>query len=45
VGYKSENSKNQNYDTADLVIHHFDELKVERIRIDLGLIFISQKTP
>ena len=33
VGYKSENSKNQNYDTADLVIHHFDELKVEELEL------------
>ena len=33
VGYKSENSKNQNYDTADLVIHHFDELKVDELEL------------
>ena len=33
VGYKSENSKNQNYETADLVIHHFDELKVEELEL------------
>ena len=33
VGYRSENSKNQNYDTADLVIHHFDELKVEEVEL------------
>ena len=32
VGYKSQNSKNQNYDTADLVIHHFDELEVPKIK-------------
>lgn len=33
VGYKSENSKNQYYETADLVIHHFDELKVEELEL------------
>ncbi|WP_028120834.1 HAD family hydrolase [Epilithonimonas tenax] len=33
VGYKSANSKNQNYETADLVIHHFDELDVEKLKI------------
>lgn len=33
VGYKSENSNNQNYETADLVIHHFDELKVEELQL------------
>lgn len=33
VGYKSENSKNQNYETADLVIHHFDELKVDELEL------------
>ena len=32
IGYKSENSKNQNYETADLVIHHFDELKIEDLK-------------
>lgn len=33
VGYKSVNSRNQNYETADLVIHHFDELKVEELEL------------
>lgn len=33
VGYKSEHSKNQSYETADLVIHHFDELKVEELQL------------
>jgi HAD superfamily hydrolase (TIGR01509 family) len=33
VGYKSVNSKNQNYETADLVIQHFDELKVEELEL------------
>lgn len=33
IGYKSENSKNQNYETADLVIQHFDELKVEELEL------------
>lgn len=28
VGYKSENSKNQNYSLADQVIRHFSELKL-----------------
>ena len=32
VGYKSANSKNQNYELADLVIHHFDQLDVETLR-------------
>ena len=31
VGYKSANSKNQNYELADLVIQHFDELDPTRI--------------
>lgn len=34
VGYKSANSKNQNYELADLVIQHFDELDPTRI-VDL----------
>ncbi len=33
IGYKSENSKNQNYESADLVINHFDELKVESLAL------------
>jgi len=33
IGYKSQNSKNQNYDNADLVIHHFDELKIEELEM------------
>ncbi len=33
VGYKSEHSKNQSYETADLVINHFDELKVEELQL------------
>lgn len=33
VGYKSLNSKNQNYETADLVIHHFDELKIRELEM------------
>ncbi len=33
IGYKSENSKNQNYETADLVIQHFDELSVEALEL------------
>ncbi len=33
VGYKSEHSKNQSYETADLVINHFDELKVEELQM------------
>ena len=33
VGYKSANSKNQNYELADLVIHHFDELEVEKLKV------------
>ena len=33
VGYKSANSKNQNYELADLVIHHFDELDVEKLKM------------
>ena len=33
VGYKSENSKNQNYETADLIIHHFDELDLEMLKL------------
>lgn len=32
IGYKSANSKNQNYEHADLVIHHFDELDVEQLK-------------
>lgn len=31
VGYKSANSKNQNYELANLVIHHFDELDPAKI--------------
>ena len=31
VGYKSANSKNQNYELADMVIQHFDELDPTRI--------------
>ncbi len=34
VGYKSANSKNQNYELADMVIQHFDELDPTRI-VDL----------
>lgn len=33
IGYKSKNSKNQNYKTANLVIHHFDELTVEELEL------------
>lgn len=33
IGYKSANSKNQNYETADLVIHHFNELDVDKLRL------------
>jgi len=33
VGYKSEHSKNQNYELADLVIHHFDELDADQIKM------------
>ena len=33
IGYKSENSKNQNYKTANLVIHHFDELKISELEM------------
>lgn len=33
IGYKSENSKNQNYETADRVIHHFNEIKIDELRM------------
>ena len=33
VGYKSANSKNQNYESADLVIHHFNELDLEKLKL------------
>ena len=33
IGYKSANSKNQNYETANLVIYHFNELDVEKLKL------------
>lgn len=40
VGYKSENSKNQNYETADLVIHHFN--KKDAIWIGSSMAFFEK---
>ncbi|RRQ46644.1 HAD family hydrolase [Chryseobacterium sp. SC28] len=33
IGYQSVHSKNQHYELADLVIHHFDELDVEKLKM------------